>query len=102
MRRLHFRKVTYSEERHIGEKDGGLDDLRKRGSGLLENGLEVLAALSSLLANGTLDLSVTILRVKRDRARAVDGVGCLDGLGLFDIVSFLNMFICIRVQVRPT
>ncbi len=65
---------------HVREEDVGLDDLLNGGTSLIEDSLEVLAALSGLLTDGTLDKGT--LGGKRDLARAVDGGGGLDGLGL--------------------
>lgn len=70
---------------HVGDEDGSLDDLGDGGTGLLEDGLEVLAGLTSLLGNGTLNESS--LRGERDGARGEDGKGGLDGLGLYPAVS---------------
>lgn len=70
---------------HVGDEDGGLDDLGDGGTGLLEDGLEVLAGLASLLGNGALD--EISLGGERDGARGEDGKGGLDGLGLYQGVS---------------
>jgi len=70
----------YSKVVHVSEEGVDLDDLLNRRAGLLENGLEVTDACSSLLLDGSLD-QVT-LRVTGDLAGAVDGSGGLDGLGL--------------------
>ena len=67
---------------HIGEENGGLDNLAHGGARCLNDSLDVLAALSSLFANSALNEST--LGGQGDLARAVDGRGGLDGLGLFE------------------
>lgn len=74
---------TYGKVSHVGDEDHGLDDLGDGRASLLEDGIEVLAALAGLVGNGALDKST--LSVERDSARAVDGVGGLDGLGLLRV-----------------
>lgn len=66
---------------HIGEEDVALDDSRDGGTSLLQDGLEVLAALLSLVADGTLDRGTICLQ--GNLAGAVDGSRGLDGLGLW-------------------
>lgn len=72
--------MTYSKVSHVGDEDGGLDDSGQRRAGLLENGIQVLAALSRLLSDSALNQGA--IGSKRDLAGAVDGRGSLDGLGL--------------------
>jgi hypothetical protein len=70
---VHIGKVV-----HVGQEDIDLDDLGDVGASGLNNGLEVLAALSSLLADSALDEGQ--IRGDGDLARAVDGRWGLDGL----------------------
>jgi hypothetical protein len=72
--------TTYGEVGHVGDEDIDLDDLLNGGTGLLENGLEVLDALSRQLLDGAGD--DVAVDVGGDLARAVDCVGGLDGLGV--------------------
>lgn len=75
---------------HVGDEDHGLDDLGEGRTSLLEDGIEVLAALAGLVGNGALDDST--VSSEGDGTRAVDGVGGLDGLGLFFLfVSFFDL-----------
>lgn len=71
---------AYGKVGHVGQEDVALDDLFDRRAGLLEDSLEVGNAGSCLLLDGALD--EVALGVTGDLARAVDGVGRLDGLGL--------------------
>lgn len=71
---------TYGKVAHVREEDGGLDDLGDGGAGLLDDSLDVLAALGRLLGDGALDEGA--LGGERDLAGAVDGSRRLDGLGL--------------------
>ena len=73
---------AYGEVVQVGQEDVALDDLGNGGAGLLEDGLEVLAALLGLVGNGALDHGA--LGSEGDLAGAVDGRGGLDGLGLRD------------------
>lgn len=66
---------------HVGQEDGDLDNLGHGGASLLNDGLEVLAALAGLLADSA--LNELTLGGEGDLARAIDGGGGLDGLGLF-------------------
>ena len=79
---LHLRKLleTHREVGHVGDEDVDLDDLVDAGAGLLQHGLEVLAALGRLLLDGARD-EVAVL-VGGDLAGAVDGAGGLDGVGV--------------------
>jgi hypothetical protein len=70
----------YGEVGHVSQKHIDLDHLGNLGTGLLEDGLEVADAGSSLLLDGALD--EVALSVTRDLAGAVDGSRGLDGLGL--------------------
>lgn len=65
---------------HVREEDVALDNLGDRGAGLLQDSLEVLAALLGLVGNGALDHGT--LSSEGDLAGAVDGGRGLDGLGL--------------------
>lgn len=69
---------------HVGEEDHGLDNLGEGRTSLLEDGIEVLAAQTGLVGNRALEDDT--LSSERDSARAVDGVGSLDGLGLFTLL----------------
>ena len=71
---------AYGKVVHGGEEDVALDDLGDGGAGLLEDGLEVRAALAGLVGDGSLNHGA--LGGEGDLAGAVDGVGGLDGLGL--------------------
>lgn len=73
---VHLGKVT-----HVGEEDGGLDNLGDGGARLLDDSLDVLAALGRLLGNGTLDEGA--VRLQGNLAGAVDRRRGLDGLGLW-------------------
>lgn len=72
--------ATYSEVGHVVKEDIDLDHLLNGGTGLLENGLEVLDALSRQLLDAALD--EVALEVGMDLSRAVDGGRGLDGLGV--------------------
>lgn len=72
--------MTYGEEAHVGQEDVDLNDLGQRRVGSLEDSLEVLDALGSLVLDRALDESASLVR--GDLARAEDGKGGLDGLGL--------------------
>ena len=72
---IHLSKVA-----HVREEDGGLDNLGDGRAGLLNDGLDVLAALSRLLGDGALDEGA--VRLEGDLAGAVDSSRGLDGLGL--------------------
>lgn len=72
--------MTYSKEAHVGKEDVDLDNLGQRRVGSLEDSLEVLDALSSLVLDSALNQSTSLVR--GDLARAEDGKGRLDGLGL--------------------
>jgi hypothetical protein len=74
-------KSTYGKVVHVGQEDVDLDDLGDVGASGLNDGLEVLAALSSLLADSALDEGQ--IRGDGDLARAVDGRWGLDGLRLY-------------------
>lgn len=80
-------KMTYSKVVHVRDEDGGLDDSGQGRAGLLENGIQVLAALSRLLGDGALNQSA--IGSEGDLAGAVDGSGSLDGLRL-EIVQYEN------------
>ena len=71
---------TYRKEGHIGEEDGGLDDLLDGGTGLGEDGLAVLDTEGGLLGDGAADDSAIVVHV--DLAGAVDDAGGLDGVRL--------------------
>lgn len=71
---------TYSEVTHVGDEDGALDNPGERRAGLLEDSLDVLAALLGLLADGALDQLA--VGSQGDLAGTVDGGRGLDGLGL--------------------
>jgi hypothetical protein len=71
---------TYGEVVHVGEEDGGLDNLADVGASGLKDGGDVLAALGSLVGNAALDEGAVGL--EGDLAGEVDDVGGLDGLGL--------------------
>lgn len=73
-------RVHVGEGRHVGQEDVDFDDSLDGGASCGENGLQVRDARGRLLANGTLD--EVALGVAGDLARAVDGRGCLDGVGL--------------------
>lgn len=72
---IHLGKVS-----HVREEDGSLDDLGNRRTRLLNDSLDVLAALGRLLGNGALDEGAVGLQ--RNLTGAVDGSRGLDGLGL--------------------
>lgn len=72
--------MTYSKVSHVGDENGGLDNSRQRRACLLENNIQVLAALSRLLGNSALNQGA--IGSKGDLAGAVDGSGSLDGLRL--------------------
>lgn len=71
---------TYGEVGHVGDEDHGLDNLGDGGASLGEDSLEVLAALGGL--GGDVGADKGALSGEGDGARAVDGEGGLDGLGL--------------------
>ena len=71
---------TYSKVGHVGDENGRLDDLGEGRAGLLEDGVEVLAAQARLFGNGAVNQRA--LGGEGDLARAVDGRGGLDGLRL--------------------
>lgn len=71
---------AYGEVVHVGEEDGGLDNLGDVGASGLKDGRDVLAALGSLVGNAALDEGAVGL--EGDLAGEVDDVGGLDGLGL--------------------
>ena len=71
---------THGKVGHVGQEDVDLDHLLDRRAGLLEDGLEVADAGRRLLLDRALDQ--VALGVAGDLARAVDGAGRLDGLGL--------------------
>lgn len=73
-------KVTYSKVSHVRDENSGLDDSSQRRAGLLENYIQVLAALSRLLGDSTLNQGA--IGSQGDLAGAVDGSGSLDGLRL--------------------
>lgn len=72
--------MTYSKVIHVRDENGGLDDFGQRRASLLENGIQVLAALSRLLGDGALNQGA--IGSEGDLAGAVDGSGSLDGLRL--------------------
>lgn len=72
--------MTYSKVIHVGDENSGLDDSGQGRASLLENGIQVLAALSRLLGDGALNQSA--ISSKGDLAGAVDGSRSLDGLRL--------------------
>lgn len=74
--------VTYSKVSHVGKENVDLDHLGDGRASLLEDSLEVLAALLCELTDGALE-EVT-LGGEGDLAGAVDGGRGLDGLGLFE------------------
>lgn len=84
--------MTYGKVTHVGDENGSLDDLGERRAGLLEDSIEVFAALSGLFSNSALNEGA--LGGERDLARAVDGRGSLDGLRLD--VMYMRCCICIR------
>lgn len=65
---------------HVGDEDHGLDDLGDGRTSLSKDGLEVLAALGGL--GGDVAANKGAVGSEGDGARAVDGEGGLDGLGL--------------------
>jgi hypothetical protein len=71
---------AYSEVVHVGEEDVDFDNLGDVRACSLDNGLQVLGALSRLLADGTLNEGH--IGSDGDLAGAVDGRRGLDGLGL--------------------
>lgn len=71
---------TYRKIGHVGEEDGGLDDLVDGGAGLREDGLDVLDAEGSLLGDGAVDDGARVVHV--DLARAVNGRAGLSGVRL--------------------
>ena len=71
---------TYSKVSHVRDEDHGLDDAGDGRASLGEDGLEVLAALSGLGGDAAADKGA--VSGQRDGARAEDGKGGLDGLGL--------------------
>ena len=71
---------THLEVGHVGQENIHLDDLLERRAGRDQDGLEALDASGRLFAGSAVD-DVAIL-VPGDLARAVDGRGRLDGLGL--------------------
>lgn len=73
-------EIAYSEVGHVGDEDHGLDDLGNGGAGLGEDSLEVLAALGGLGSDVAADKGA--VSSQGNGARAVDGEGGLDGLGL--------------------
>lgn len=75
-----MRGTAYGKVGHVGDEGVHLDDLGKRRASLLKDGLEVLNALPGLLLDRAGD--EVALGVAGDLARAVDGGGGLDGLGL--------------------
>lgn len=74
------RRATHGKVIHIGKEDVDLDNLRHLGTGGLNNGLKVLAALGRLFANGSLNEGH--IGSERDLTRAVDGQWGLNGLRL--------------------
>lgn len=91
------RICSYGEEAHVGEEDGGLDNLGQARASLLEDGLGILADLGRLLADGALDQGA--IGGQGDLAGAVDGGGGLDGLGLLDCVSLSHVDATLRETV---
>lgn len=65
---------------HIRDEDVALDNLGDGRTSLLQDGLEVLAALLGLVGDGALNQGA--LSSEGNLAGAVDGRGGLDGLGL--------------------
>lgn len=72
--------MTDGKVGHVGQEDVDLDDLGNAGAGLGEDSLQVGNGGGSLLLDGALNQLAS--RIAGDRARAVDGGGGLDGLGL--------------------
>lgn len=72
---VHLGKVI-----HAGQEDGGLDDLGDGRARLLDDSLDVLAALGCLLGDGAFDKGAVGLQ--GNLTRAVDRSRGLDGLGL--------------------
>lgn len=75
-----WEKRTYSKVIHVRDENSSLDDSGQGRASLLENDIQILAALSRLLGDGALDQSA--ISSKGDLARAVNGSGSLDGLRL--------------------
>jgi hypothetical protein len=75
-----MRANTYSKVGHVRDEDHSLDDAGDGRASLSQDCLEVLAALSGLGSDVAADKGA--LRSQRDGARAEDGKGGLDGLGL--------------------
>lgn len=71
---------THSKVTHVGQEGVDLDHFLDGRASLLENGLEVGDAGGSLLLDGP--FNEVALGVAGDLARAIDGGGRLDGLGL--------------------
>lgn len=74
------RACPHGEVGHVGQEGIDLDHLLDGRAGLLEDSLEVGNASGSLLLDGALDQ--VALGIAGNLARAVDGGGGLDGLGL--------------------
>lgn len=79
--------MTYSKVIHVRDENSGLDDSGQRRASLLENDIQVLAALSRLLGDGAFNQGA--IGSKGDLARAVDGSRSLDGLRL-EVVQYEN------------
>jgi hypothetical protein len=79
--------MTYSKVGHVRDENSSLDDLGQGRASLLENGIQVLAALSGLLGNGAFNQSA--IGSKGDLAGAVDGSRSLDGLRL-EVIQYEN------------
>ena len=71
---------TYRKVSHVRDEDCGLDNLGQRGSGLGDDGLDILAALPGLFRDSALNGSS--VGSKADLTRAVDGRRGLHALGL--------------------
>lgn len=85
--------MTYSEVSHVGDEDVALDNLGDGRAGLLQDGLEVLAALLGLVGDGALNQNT--LSSEGNLTRAVDGSRGLDGLGLIVLLMLaLTLAVC--------
>ena len=77
---LEIDGAAHGEVGHVGQEGVDLDHLLDGRARLLEDSLEVGDAGSRLLLDGA--LNQVALGITGDLARAVDGAGRLDGLGL--------------------
>lgn len=77
---MRSERGTHSKVGHVGQEGVDLDHLLDGRASLLKDGLEVANAGSRLLLDGA--LNQIALGIAGDLARAVDGGGGLDGLGL--------------------